>query len=133
VRSARRALASLGYHPVLPCPQEDSCPVAEPDWCHFSVRLERSRLHRHVKSGGMGYEDEKFSYVVAAPERHGLVASRIVRHPRVGKGHIELELCTPDGLRRVTVSSSHPAWKLARKLRWGDPWDFGGLPGHPQC
>jgi len=93
------------------------------DWCHFSQRLGRTALHRRLKSGELGYEDEKFSYVVASKLPARKAAARIVRHPAVRKGYVELQLCAPDGLRSETVARSQgEEYKRARKAKWGEEW-----------
>ena len=64
--------------------------------------MSRSSLHRQVKGGSLAYEDEKFSYLVAARFTAAPGASRVVRRPQIRKGQVLLELCTPDeGLRRT--------------------------------
>src|SRR5256886_10604603 len=55
-------------------------------------RFQISSLHRNLKSGELGYEDEKFSYVIAAKEEVAKATARIIRHPLIGKGHIKLEI-----------------------------------------
>ena len=48
------------------------------DWCHFSVRLPRSREHMHAKRAKVPFEDERFAYL--AVSRMGAVTglSRIL-------------------------------------------------------
>jgi len=91
------------------------------DWCHFAERLPRSSAHRLAKSSELGYEDEKYSYVVVSRSAVRVPEARILRHPRKHSGHVELELCTPDGLKRETISRKNgERYKRARKAEWGD-------------
>src|SRR5438552_16316138 len=93
------------------------------DWCHFSQRLERSKLHRRLKSGELGYEDEKFSYVVASRLPGRKAAARIVRHPVLRKRHLELQLCAPGGLKKETIARSQgEEYKRARRAKRGAEW-----------
>lgn len=120
---ARSRLIASGAHIAAPCPHEQTCPVASRpgDWCHFSVRLERSALHRRLKQGELGHEDEKYSYVIASkhsvPER----PARILRHPGRHGGHYQLDLCTINGLeRRIVSRSQKELYHQARRAEWGD-------------
>ena len=127
IRRLRDELIGAGAHLIAPCPHHEDCPLPAGDWCHFSQRLERSRLHQRLKEVALGYEDEKFSYVAVA--RHPLqpAPARILRHPLRHAGHTELQLCTPAGLQTLTVTRSDKAgWKEARKAEWGDEWRGGG-------
>jgi ribosomal protein RSM22 (predicted rRNA methylase) len=127
VLEQRAKLLADGAATAAPCPHDLPCPLGEGDWCHFAVRVARTAEHRAAKDAELGHEDEKLSYVAlrrdgAAPR----VKARILRHPQVRKGHIAFELCTPDGLRRATVSKrDREAFRAARKLSWGD--DLGEL------
>jgi ribosomal protein RSM22 (predicted rRNA methylase) len=121
--AVREQLAAAGAQVVAPCPHQGACPLAAPDWCHFSVRLPRSRDHMRVKGGSLGYEDEKFSYLVVA--RPGIGArpapARVIGPPAETKFSVTLPLCGADGAEsRVVASRDRPAFKAARKLRWGD-------------
>ena len=126
IRAARARLIEEGLHVVAPCPHDGECPI-EPgrDWCHFATRLPRSGLHRRLKAGTLGFEDEKFAYVVAGrftPERPD---ARIIRHPKKHKGWVALDLCTAsEGLKPgVAVSKKQgPAYRAARDAEWGDGW-----------
>src|SRR5690348_3939314 len=104
VSSIRQRLIDAGGYMVAPCPHLHRCPMGIGDWCHFSERLERTAEHRIAKQGELGYEDEKYSYVVFSREPVVLPTARILRHPKNHSGHVELELCTPEGLKRTTIS-----------------------------
>jgi len=121
LRRARSALVSWGARVTAPCPHDGRCPMQSPDWCHFAVRLERSALHRDLKGGRLGYEDEKFAYLAVSPRRPTPVVARLVRSPRLHKGHVRIQLCGSDGLvERVITRRDGEVYKLARAARWGD-------------
>ena len=121
---ARDLLISLCANIAAPCPHHGACPLAaRHDWCHFSVRLERTSEHRQLKGGELGYEDEKFSYLIATKAAARPAESRIVRHPLKHPGHVKLTLCTPNDLQQRTVTKSdRPLYRIARKAEWGDEW-----------
>jgi ribosomal protein RSM22 (predicted rRNA methylase) len=126
VLAARDRLLAAGLRVVAPCPHERPCPLRR-DWCHFSVRINRSALHRRVKGAELGYEDEKFSYVTAVRDpapTTGQVPGRILRHPLHRKGMVLLRVCTPDGTAiSETVSKRQgDRYRAARDLAWGDAW-----------
>jgi ribosomal protein RSM22 (predicted rRNA methylase) len=123
ILAAREEMIALGASIVAPCPHESACPLAEGDWCHFSERVERTSYHRRAKLAAMGYEDEKFSYVVGGRVTCAACQARIIRRPRKLKGHVNLELCARAGLQRLTVSRKRAeAYKRARKAAWGSAW-----------
>ena len=59
----RSLLLSKGAFVAAPCVSCGDCPLPENDWCHFTVRVQRSRLHKLIKEADVPYEDEKFSYM----------------------------------------------------------------------
>jgi len=124
ILAARQALVAAGADLLAPCPHAEACPLASPDWCHFSVRLPRSRDHMLSKGAEVPFEDEKFAYLIAA--RPGVAAaaprpSRILAPPRASKGGIAFRLCGPAGLEARTVARrDKPAHAAARRLGWGD-------------
>jgi ribosomal protein RSM22 (predicted rRNA methylase) len=124
--AARQQLIEHGLVVVAPCPHQQDCPLHGVDWCHFAVRVQRSALHRHVKRGELGYEDEKFSYVVAAPARSETdpPVSRILRHPIKRKGLVQLQLCQRDGISTTELVSKRQGklYRAARDAQWGDTW-----------
>jgi ribosomal protein RSM22 (predicted rRNA methylase) len=131
VLAARSRLTEAGWHLLAPCPQDGACPVAARpgDWCHFAVRLDRSALHRRVKGGRLGHEDEKFSYVLASRVPVTPAGGRVLRHPVTRKGLVQLEVCDAAGSSgRVVVTRRDPiAYRAARDASWGDPWSVPGL------
>ena len=123
IRIIREHLLGKQAHLVAPCPHEKACPMKDGDWCHFSERVARSSLHMAVKDVKMGYEDEKFSYVIASKSPVELPESRILRHPKHHSGHIDLVLCGQTGIENKTVSKKLGVlYKQTRKLDWGDSW-----------
>ncbi|GGR95518.1 rRNA methyltransferase [Streptomyces aureoverticillatus] len=128
VIDARDRLVAAGFRVAAPCPHSAACPIVPgDDWCHFSVRVARSSLHRQVKGGSLAYEDEKFSYVAAVRPAALPVAPaslRVVRKPQIRKGQVLLDLCDVDGtLHRETVTKRHGAlYREARDAMWGDAW-----------
>ncbi|MFD0419776.1 small ribosomal subunit Rsm22 family protein [Streptomyces sp. NPDC127108] len=132
VIAARERLVDAGYRVAAPCPHSSACPIVPgEDWCHFSVRVARSSLHRQVKGGSLAYEDEKFSYVAAVrPDAVPADPSpaRVVRKPQIRKGMVLLDLCDVEGvLRRETVTKRHGAlYREARDTAWGAPWPPAG-------
>lgn len=126
ILAARERLLEAGATIAAPCPHHFECPLARRagDWCHFAARVERTSLHRQLKGGDLGHEDEKFCYLAAVrvppAERRG----RILRHPRRLRGHVQLLLCTPEGeaaQQTVTRSQKEP-YRSARQADWGDRW-----------
>jgi ribosomal protein RSM22 (predicted rRNA methylase) len=147
VLAARSRLTSAGWHVLAPCPQDGPCPIAgRDDWCHFSVRLDRSALHRRLKGGRLGHEDEKFSYVMATRDRALAPATvsatntltppevtsapgRVLRHPVTRKGLVQLEVCHADGSvgREIITKRSPMAYRAARDAAWGSTWPAQAL------
>jgi ribosomal protein RSM22 (predicted rRNA methylase) len=122
LRQARTRLLGEGAEILAPCPHAADCPMAREDWCHFSVRLPRSRDHRRAKSAELAYEDEPFAYLLAArPGIGARAAARVLARPHAGKPGVDLKLCTPAGLeRRFVARRDKPAHAKARRLDWGD-------------
>lgn len=121
----RAQLIGQGAHVIAPCPHDLSCPLDQPDWCHFAQRLARSRAHKQIKGADLPFEDEKFSYVVLAREAVASRPARILAPPQVTKADMRLKLCQPDG--RVSIASvprrDKSAYARVRRLGWGDAID----------
>lgn len=121
LRQARERLTGLGARVVAPCPHSECCPLPAGDWCHFSCRVSRSRLHKRMKEGDAPYEDEKFCYLALSRVPCTPAPARILRHPQKEAGHITLKLCTEAGITERTVTKKEgPLFKAARKAGAGD-------------
>lgn len=121
ILSLRARLIASGGHVAVPCPHDLPCPLAPPDWCHFSQRLPRLKAHKDIKGAELPFEDEKFAYValsrVPAPSRR----ARVLAPPVAGKAEIVARLCTADGLTQTRVPRrDKAAYANARRWRWGD-------------
>jgi ribosomal protein RSM22 (predicted rRNA methylase) len=124
VIEARGVLIESGMSIAAPCPHESRCPLLGEDWCHFSVRFERSPELRRLKRAEHGYEDEKFSYVVGTRLPVERPPARVIRHPQYRGKMVTLELCRADGTAATSVvtKSQGDQYRRARTVRWGDPW-----------
>ena len=120
IRRIRKQLIEMGGYIVAPCPVSSECPMENEDWCHFTARVSRKRLHKLLKGGDAPFEDEKFSYIAIAKKPASKSERRILRHPTIGNGRIGLRLCTHKGVEDITVTKKEPLFKKARKADCGD-------------
>ncbi len=122
IRHHRQQLLDMGASILAPCAHSSTCPIVDPDWCHFSQRLSRSRLHRSAKNAAMAYEDEKYAFLAVSrtPARNDPLP-RVLAQPRHGSGKTSLKLCQPDGsiTERLVTRREGAVYKQARKLDWG--------------
>lgn len=117
----RRRLIAQGAHVIAPCPHDDECPLASPDWCHFTQRLPRSRAHKQLKSAELPYEDEKFSYVVLSRTPVAPRPARVLAQPLITKVAIAAKLCTLAGVELKSVPRRDKEnYARFRKFDWGD-------------
>ena len=117
----RAQLLAEGGHVAAPCPHDGACPLASPDWCHFTQRLQRSRAHKQIKGAELPFEDEKFCYVALTRAPVTQRPSRVLAQPVLGKAEVTAKLCTPGGLEIARVPRRDKAgYAAARRWRWGD-------------
>lgn len=128
ILAVRDQLIGAGAHILAPCPHAAACPLSAPDWCHFSARIARSRLHREAKGGSVPWEDEKFIYLAVSRQPSARCVSRILAPPQVSKAAVTLKLCDSAGIlaEQTVAKRDGVAFKAARKLGWGD-----AAPGLP--
>lgn len=122
ILDARRALIAAGAAIAAPCPHQLECPLIAPDWCHFSRRVARSRIHRLTKEAEVPWEDEKFIYLAAVRETVEDVEARVVAPTRVGGGKVSVKLCKDDGRaeERLLTKRDGDLFRWARRADWGD-------------
>ncbi|MCX5497266.1 methyltransferase type 11 [Kaistia dalseonensis] len=122
ILDARTWLISAGAQLVAPCAHDAPCPIVEPDWCHFSRRVARSRTHLRGKNAVVPFEDEKFIYVAATRQPVATRPARILAPPRQASGRVTLKLCEPAGTaaERLISRRDGELYKTARRLDWGD-------------
>lgn len=116
----RRQLLQRGMMIAAPCPHNEDCALAEDDWCHFTARAARSRLHKQLKGADVPYEDEKFCFLAAARENAAPCTGRILRRPFIEPGKITLKICSESGISTTLVTKKDPRFKAARKSDTGD-------------
>ncbi len=115
----------IGAHIIAPCPNSNACPIKGEDWCHFTCRVQRSKIHKLLKGGDAPYEDEKFSYIALCKEPVEQVSARILRHPKIESGKITLTLCTQNGVKTaIKTKKEKEAFKAARKASAGESFSY---------
>src|SRR5206468_3824219 len=105
IRNCRDALRDETAVLAAPCPGNGECPITGNDWCHFSVRLPRSRDHMRAKRAVVPFEDERFSYVSAARDTVALTAAtpRIIAEVQSGKAGMRFRLCSDEGITQTDI------------------------------
>ena len=121
IRGARAALIAAGATVLAPCTHELACPIGGTDWCHFSVRLARSRTHRQAKGASAPFEDERFSYVAVGRLTRAAGGGRIVAPVRESKAGLGFRVCEGGALaERFVPARDRAAHAAHRRKRWGD-------------
>lgn len=121
LQKVRTKLLECGAYIAAPCMHEGKCPINQDDWCHFSCRVPRSRMHRQLKGGEVPYEDEKYAYLAVTRKECCHANARILRHPQIHKGYLILDVCTRDEIRKITLSKKDgELYKRAKKAKIGD-------------
>ena len=122
ILAVRDQLIAAGAHILAPCPHHAACPLVAPDWCHFSARVARSRIHRLAKDADVPWEDEKFIYLAASRTAPQKRAARVLAPAERASGRARLKLCQPDGsaTHRLVTRREGDAFKRARRVDWGD-------------
>lgn len=122
ILNARAFFLQKGGHILAPCPHSKPCPLKEGNWCHFSTRLERTKLHRFLKEGERGFEDEKFSYLIVSRKAKEESHDRILRYPFKGSGFVKINLCTTDGtnIEKTISRKDKDLYRQAKGSKWGD-------------
>ncbi|MGN0687537.1 MAG: small ribosomal subunit Rsm22 family protein [Oscillospiraceae bacterium] len=128
LKEARSLLIEQGGYIAAPCPSCGECELPQDDWCHFTARVARSKLHRQLKGGEVPYEDEKFCFV-AVSRQPCSGKDRILRHPKIESGRITLRLCTKQGICDKAVTRKSPLFKAARKSDSGYSFEAERLQG----
>jgi ribosomal protein RSM22 (predicted rRNA methylase) len=117
----RAQLIDAGAHVAAPCPHDRTCPLTQPDWCHFTQRLPRSRAHKEIKGVDLPFEDEKLAYVALMRNPPAQRAARVLAQPVLSKVEVAARLCTPEGVVVTKVPRRDKAnYARARRWRWGD-------------
>jgi ribosomal protein RSM22 (predicted rRNA methylase) len=121
ILEARTTLIADGAHVVAPCPHDNACPLEKPDWCHFTQRLQRSKVHKQLKSAERPYEDEKFIYMALSRAPVMQRPSRVLAQPVTTKVAVTAKLCTNKGvIAAIAPRRDKAAYAKFRKLDWGD-------------
>lgn len=120
---ARNYFIEKGGYIVAPCSHMELCPLRD-NWCHFNERIERTYWQRKMKDAVLGYEDEPYSYLLVTKKPVEKTGERILSSPRKKSGHVILELCAPEKVKKMTITRSmKEKYKSVKKKKPGDVWN----------
>ncbi len=121
---ARDKLIEKGFSTIAPCTASSGfCPLrdSESDWCHFVERVDRSRIQRHLKKGVLGYEYEKYSYLLMSKFPVHSNGKRIISRPNHTKHSVSFDICSEESLHIViTKRENKDEFKIVKKSIRGD-------------
>jgi ribosomal protein RSM22 (predicted rRNA methylase) len=107
-----------------PCPLYKPTDIKssfEEPWCHFSVKLSRSKMHQEIKQTKENFEEEKFCYLAITKNKIPSSSDdRLLAEPKLRPGHVRLKVCTGHKVDEVVVARSSPSYKAMKKAYWGD-------------
>lgn len=118
----REYFIEKGENIVAPCQHNKRCKIEEKDWCSFSCRVSRSKVHKILKDGDSPYEDEKFFYIAISKFKTRKASNIILRHPKIESGKITLKLCNSSGNieEKIITKKEKEIFKKVKKLNCGD-------------
>jgi ribosomal protein RSM22 (predicted rRNA methylase) len=122
IRNIRDTLIAEGAHVAAPCTHHGACLMTGGDWCRVPVRVQRSRDHRELKRGALGYEDEPVAYLALTRARPEARAThRIVGRVLRGKAGLRLRACGSVGIANLSIPvRDKEKFKQFKRLDWGD-------------
>lgn len=121
IKKIRNEAIKRNLNIIAPCTHCNECELPEDDWCSSVVRVQRSKVHKILKSGDVPFEDEKFSYIAISKIESNHADVRILRHPIIQNKMVRLKLCTENGIHEVTVTKKYAdIYKEVKKKNVGD-------------
>ena len=121
IMKAKEKIIALGGNIIAPCMSKE-CKLQKNDWCNFTSRVQRTKIHKELKGGKVPYEDEKYIYISASKDKFQKGdKDRILRHPMIYSGYVKLKVCNEEEIKEITVSKKDKEkFKIARKADAGD-------------
>ena len=120
MKKIREYFIERGGNVIAPCVHNQKCELPENDWCQFTCRISRSKLHKVLKGGASPFEDEKFFYLAISKNSQEIdneEVSRVLRHPKIESGKITLKLCSNNVIEEKMITKKNKdLFKIARKI-----------------
>lgn len=105
-----------GFFVTAPC-MSKNCGLKD-DYCQFFARVERSSLHKQLKSGTLSYEDEKYFYLLIEKKEREIFGERIIRRPIFKENMIEVKVCSNSGVKnKVYTKKDKELFKKVKKTK----------------